>query len=166
MQAPALHLGALHHAGMVVPDLDAALAGLTALAAGPVHRFAGRYPADVGGEDIPIVVTGGFLRLGGTLLEVLQPLDDRSPIAAWLERHPAGGLHHLAHVVDDLAAARGLIAAGRLRLVIDACRPGDGSDWIYAEDPAGGLILELVARGPGSEAFFGEVARGLGEAPG
>jgi methylmalonyl-CoA/ethylmalonyl-CoA epimerase len=157
-----LELGPLHHVGMVVPDCEAAVARYgRELGLGSLHRFDGRYPARVGGTDVVIDVTGAFVRLGTTLLELLEPRDDRSPHAVWLAAHPGGGLHHLAYVVDSLDGVRARVHHGKLSLLIDAAVPGDPSNWVYVEEPAGGLVLELVERGAGSDAFFAAVERGL-----
>jgi methylmalonyl-CoA/ethylmalonyl-CoA epimerase len=167
MPREALRLGALHHAGMVVPDWERAARHLAGgLGLGAVHPFDGRYATRVGGTPLDLVVAGAFVRLGDVLLELLQPLDDRSPLAAWLAANPGGGLHHLAYAVPSLAPARALVADGTLGMLVDGAGAGDASKWVYLEDPGGELVLELVERGPGSDAFFGAVARGLGAGSG
>ena len=157
-----MQLGPLHHVGMVVPDCDAAVARYgRELGLGPLHRFDGRYPARVEDTDVVIDVAGVFVRLGTTVLELLEPRDDRGPLAAWLAAHPRGGLHHLAYVVDSLDGVRAQVGRGELRLLIDATGAGDPSNWVYVEEPATGMVLEVVERGAGSDRFFGAVERGL-----
>ena len=158
-----LGLGALHHVGMVVPDCAAAVDRYAGeLGLGPVHRFEDRYHVQVGPAQRDIGFRGAFVRLGATLLELLEPLDDRSPQADWLGAHPGGGLHHLAYRVDSLAEVRALVRDGSLELRIDAALSPEASRWVYVEDPAAGMVLEVVERGPGSDAFFGRVERDLG----
>jgi methylmalonyl-CoA/ethylmalonyl-CoA epimerase len=54
-----------------------------------------------------------FVDLPNTKIELLHPLGEESPIAAFLERHPGGGLHHICYEVTDILAARDrLVAAG------------------------------------------------------
>ena len=61
-----------------------------------------------------------------TKVELLEPLGDNSPIAAFLEKNPSGGMHHICYEVDDIFAARDrLVAAGRRVL-------GDGNPKIGA----------------------------------
>lgn len=43
-----------------------------------------------------------FITDGGTVLELLEPLDRQSPIVEFLERNGGGGLVHVAIEVDDL----------------------------------------------------------------
>ena len=56
-------------------------------------------------------VTVVFVNLPNTKIEFLEPLGEGSPIAAFLERHPDGGIHHLCYEVDDIMAARDRLVA-------------------------------------------------------
>ena len=38
-------------------------------------------------------------------IELLEPLGDDSPIAKFLERNKAGGMHHVCYEVEDIKAA-------------------------------------------------------------
>ena len=92
LATPSFQLGRLNHVAVAVPDLAAATATWAALGAtvSPPQAM----PAHG--------VTACFV---GEQLELLEPLGAESPIAAFLERHPAGGLHHVCHEVSDVAAA-------------------------------------------------------------
>jgi methylmalonyl-CoA/ethylmalonyl-CoA epimerase len=58
-------------------------------------------------------VTVVFITLTNTKVELLEPLGDASPIAAFLGRNPDGGVHHVCYEVDDIRKARDrLVAAG------------------------------------------------------
>jgi methylmalonyl-CoA/ethylmalonyl-CoA epimerase len=58
-------------------------------------------------------VTTIFIELPNTKIELLEPLGAASPIAKFLERNPAGGIHHICYEVADIqAAARSLIEKG------------------------------------------------------
>jgi methylmalonyl-CoA/ethylmalonyl-CoA epimerase len=58
-------------------------------------------------------VTVVFVTLTNTKIELLEPLGDASPIAAFLGRNPDGGVHHVCYEVDDIRKARDrLVAAG------------------------------------------------------
>ena len=100
-------LGRLNHVAIAVPDLAAASAvyrdswapKLTEPQALPEHG-----------------VTVVFIDTGNTKIELLEPLGEGSPIAAFLEKNPAGGMHHLCYEVDDILAAR-----DRLKAAVRAC---------------------------------------------
>jgi methylmalonyl-CoA/ethylmalonyl-CoA epimerase len=47
-----------------------------------------------------------FIELPNTKVELLYPLGDKSPIQAFLDKNPGGGIHHVCYEVDDIYAAR------------------------------------------------------------
>jgi methylmalonyl-CoA/ethylmalonyl-CoA epimerase len=51
-------------------------------------------------------VTTIFVELPNTKIELLEPLGDNSPIAKFLQKNPAGGIHHVCYEVEDIYAAR------------------------------------------------------------
>ncbi|MCH9000214.1 MAG: methylmalonyl-CoA epimerase [Proteobacteria bacterium] len=103
-------IGRLNHVAVAVPDLAAAVAQyrdtlgaqVSAPSAQPEHG-----------------VTVVFVTLANTKIELLEPLGAGSPIANFLERSPAGGVHHLCFEVDDIIAARDRLAAGGARVLGD-----------------------------------------------
>jgi len=42
------------------------------------------------------------ISIGNIKIELMEPLDDQSPIAKFLLRNPNGGLHHYCLAVDDV----------------------------------------------------------------
>ena len=90
-------IGRLNHVAIVVPDLKAAA---------DVYRntLGAKVTAQ---EDQPgHGVTTVFIELPNTKIELLGVLGDKSPITAFLERNPNGGIHHLCYEVPDIKAAR------------------------------------------------------------
>src|SRR6202007_2235164 len=71
-------------------------------------------------------VTVVFVNLPNTKIELLEPLGEKSPIAAFLQRSPAGGIHHLCYEVADIRAARDKLKAAGARVL------GDGEPKIGA----------------------------------
>lgn len=67
-----------------------------------------------------------FVELPNTKIELLEPLGPNSPIARFLEKNPAGGIHHLCYEVDDIVAARNRMRA------LGATIAGDGEPRIGA----------------------------------
>ena len=101
-------LGRLNHVAIAVPDLTAAAA-----------LYRDTLGANVGAvQDLPEHgVSVVFVDVGNTKIELLQPLGDGSPIAAFLEKNPAGGMHHVCYEVDDIIAARDRLKAGGARVL-------------------------------------------------
>ncbi|MEM6666701.1 MAG: methylmalonyl-CoA epimerase, partial [Pseudomonadota bacterium] len=71
-------------------------------------------------------VTVVFIELANTKVELLEPLGDGSPITAFLEKNPSGGMHHVCYEVDDIIAARDRLVGEGARVL------GDGSPKIGA----------------------------------
>lgn len=78
----------LNHVAIVVPDLAAASA-LYRQALGASVSEPQALP-DHG-------VTVAFVDLPNTRIELLEPLGDVSPVRGFLERNPAGGMHHVCY---------------------------------------------------------------------
>src|SRR5262245_47068968 len=71
-------------------------------------------------------VTVVFVNLPNTKIELLEPLGESSPIAAFLQRNPSGGIHHVCYEVEDIRAARDRLKAAGARVL------GDGEPKIGA----------------------------------
>lgn len=110
-------LGRLNHVAIAVPDLAAASA---------VYRdMLGARLSDP--QALPEHgVTVVFIDTGNTKIELLEPLGEGSPIAAFLEKNPAGGMHHLCYEVADIIVARDQLKAAGARVL------GDGNPRIGA----------------------------------
>ena len=103
-------IGRLNHVAIAVPSL-----------AGAVAQYRGTLGAEVS-EPVPQPahgVTVVFVNLPNTKVELLDPLGEKSPIAAFLERNPSGGIHHLCYEVDDIIAARDKLKASGARVLGD-----------------------------------------------
>ena len=101
-------IGRLNHVAIAVPDLDAAVA-----------QYRNTLGADVGpAQDEPDHgVTVVFITLPNTKIELLYPLGENSPIAGFLAKNPAGGIHHICYEVDDIIAARDKLRANGARVL-------------------------------------------------
>lgn len=101
-------IGRLNHVAIAVPDLAAAVA---------------TYRGTLGAEVSPTQpepdhgVTVVFVTLPNTKIELLEPLGEGSPIRAFLDRNPGGGIHHICYEVEDIAAARDRLLAGGARVL-------------------------------------------------
>ena len=128
-------IGKLNHVAVVVPDLAAATA---------IYRDT--LGAGVS-EQVPLPahgVTTVFVELPNTKIELLEPLGSDSPIAKFLEKNPAGGMHHLCYEVDDIIAARDQLAASGARILGDG-EPKNGAHdkpvlFLHPKDFVGTLI--------------------------
>ena len=103
-------IGRLNHVAIAVPDLAAA-----------AQMYRDTLGADVGPPQDVVAhgVTVVFVTLPNTKVELLAPLGDASPIRAFLDKNPSGGIHHLCFEVPDIAAARDKLLAGGARVLGD-----------------------------------------------
>lgn len=90
-------IGRLNHVAIAVPDLDTARAQYRDTLGAMVGQ-----PQDEPDHGVTVV----FIELPNTKIELLHPLGDDSPIRGFLEKNPAGGIHHICYEVDDILAAR------------------------------------------------------------
>jgi methylmalonyl-CoA/ethylmalonyl-CoA epimerase len=94
-------------------------------------------------------VTVIFIELGGTKIELLEPLGEASPISRFLEQNPDGGMHHICFEVVDILKARDHLLANGARVLGDGT-PKIGAHgkpvlFIHPKDVTGTLIeLEQV----------------------
>ncbi|SFV14054.1 methylmalonyl-CoA epimerase /ethylmalonyl-CoA epimerase [Methylobacterium sp. 174MFSha1.1] len=101
-------IGRLNHVAIAVKDLEASAkvyrdtlgATLSAPLPQPEHG-----------------VTVIFVELPNSKIELLEPLGPDSPINAFLERNPGGGIHHVCYEVDDILAARDKLKAQGARIL-------------------------------------------------
>jgi methylmalonyl-CoA/ethylmalonyl-CoA epimerase len=128
-------IGRLNHVAIVVPDLAAA-----------AETYRKGLGAEVG-EAMALAehgVTVAFVRLPNTTIELMEPLGEVSPVAAFLARNPSGGMHHLCYEVDDIIEARDSLRASGARILGDGePRPGAHGRpvlFLHPKDFAGTLI--------------------------
>jgi methylmalonyl-CoA/ethylmalonyl-CoA epimerase len=101
-------LGRLNHVAIAVPDLEAATASYRDQLGAKVSA-----PQALPEHGVTVV----FVELANTKVELLEPLGEGSPVAAFLERNTAGGMHHICYEVDDIIAARDRLAGQGARVL-------------------------------------------------
>jgi methylmalonyl-CoA/ethylmalonyl-CoA epimerase len=128
-------IGRLNHVAIAVADIAAA-----------AELYRGTLGAQVSEpKALPEHgVTTVFVDLPNTRIELLEPLGEQSPIAGFLARNPAGGIHHLCYEVADIEAACRRLAAAGARVLGDG-RPKTGAHgkpviFLHPKDFAGTLV--------------------------
>jgi methylmalonyl-CoA/ethylmalonyl-CoA epimerase len=128
-------LGRLNHVAIAVPDARAAAA---------VYRDTlGAQVSDLV-EQPDHGVSTIFIELPNTKIELLEPLGDSSPIAGFLEKNIAGGIHHICYEVADIRAVRDKLVASGARVLGDG-EPKTGAHgklvlFLHPKDFCGTLV--------------------------
>ncbi|WP_297494818.1 VOC family protein [Acidocella sp.] len=156
----------VHHIGMVVKNRDRTLAQLSdTMGFGPAFKFEGNFPnAILRNGEKGLALRVAFVWMRNTALEVVEPMDDRSPHHLFLKER-GEGLHHLAYWVasvrTEIAAMSG--CGAEPNLLVDGTGPGNDVPWCYLEsEMPGSTIIELIERNPASEQFYVEVFKIIG----
>ena len=110
-------LGRLNHVALAVPALADAVARYRDMLGATVSE-----PQALPEHGVTVV----FVELDNTKIELLEPLGEGSPIAAFLAKNPKGGMHHVCYEVADIVAARDRLVAAGARVL------GDGEPKIGA----------------------------------
>lgn len=110
-------LGRINHVALAVADLEKATAAYRDQLGCKVSA-----PQPLPEHGVTVV----FVELPNGKVELLEPLGENSPIAAFLARNPGGGMHHICYEVDDILAARDRLKVTGARVL------GDGEPKIGA----------------------------------
>ena len=127
----------IHHLGVAVEDLDAAVATYARLFGAEVeHR------ATVEKQG----VRAASLRIGAGRVELLEPLGDDTPVGRFLAKR-GPGMHHVAFEVSDLRATLAELAGAGADLIDEAPREGlFGLEVAFIHpDSLHGVLAEVVA---------------------
>ena len=128
-------IGKLNHVAIAVPDLAAAAAVYRETLGAAVSD-----PQALPEHGVTVVMVD----LGDSRIELMEPLGEESPIAGFLKRNPAGGMHHVCYEVDDIAAARDRLREQGARVLGDG-EPETGAHgkpvlFLHPKDFCGTLI--------------------------
>ena len=128
-------IGSINHIAIAVPDLGVASAQWR-------ERFGAvvSAPKKLPKHGVKVVL----IAASNGKVELLEPLDDKSPLAKFLERNPDGGLHHICFDVPDLIASRNQLLANGAR-ILGSPDPEIGAHgkpvlFIHPKDLTGSLI--------------------------
>jgi len=110
-------VGRINHIALAVPDIAAASATYRETLGAKVSA-----PQTLPEHGVTVV----FVELPNSKVELLEPLGEASPVAAFLAKNPDGGMHHICYEVADILAARDQLVAAGARVL------GDGEPKIGA----------------------------------
>ena len=107
-------IGPLNHVGVAVPDITAACETYRTLYGATDITV----PFDMPEQGVKVC----FVNLPNSQIELIEPLNEASPIANFLKKNPSGGQHHVCFEVEDINQAvtemekRGATVLGKPRI--------------------------------------------------
>jgi methylmalonyl-CoA/ethylmalonyl-CoA epimerase len=136
-------LGRLNHIGIATPSIADSLAfWRDVMGATQIHD-----PFDLPEQGVKVcfVDTPADGPHNGTQIELIEPLPGNASIAAFLDKNPAGGQHHLCLEVPDIHAAKAWFERQGKR-VLGEPRIGAHGTPIFFVHPRdmGGVLTEIM----------------------
>ena len=125
----------VNHIAVVVNDLEEAMHfWVDALGLELSHR------EHVASEAVDVA----FLPVGDSKIELLQPVDNESGVARYLEKR-GSGMHHICFEVDDIEAALQKLKLANVQLINEEPTVGaDGRKFAFIHPKsASGVLVEL-----------------------
>jgi methylmalonyl-CoA/ethylmalonyl-CoA epimerase len=130
-------LGRLNHVGIATPSI-----------ARSIETYRNLLGATVIGEPFDLPAQGVkvcFIDTPNTQIELIEPYDDRSPIAGFLAKNPAGGQHHVCFEVPDINAAVADLKAKGARVLGTPRIGAHGTPIVFVHPKdMGGVLVELM----------------------
>ncbi|XP_061451479.1 methylmalonyl-CoA epimerase, mitochondrial isoform X2 [Rhineura floridana] len=129
-------LGRLNHVAIAVPSLEEATSLYRDVLGAQVS------------EMVPLPEHGVctvFVDLGNTKLELLHPLGEKSPIAGFLQKNKAGGMHHICIEVDSIEDAIAELKKKKVRVLSEKPQIGAHGKLVVFLHPkdCNGVLVEL-----------------------
>ncbi|MDT9546237.1 MAG: methylmalonyl-CoA epimerase [Chlorobium sp.] len=131
----------IDHIAIAVTDLDEAVRTFSSVL--------GCAPETVRIETVPDEgVRVAFLPVGGTKIELLEPIHETSPITRFLEKN-GDGMHHIAFATDNINSEQERLTESGMR-TLGSVRQGAGGKEILFLHPkdTNRVLLELTGKKP------------------
>jgi methylmalonyl-CoA/ethylmalonyl-CoA epimerase len=131
------NIGRLNHIAIAVPDIDKASHAWEKALGAKISS-----PQILPEHGVKVV----FIEAPNTKVELLEPLDQNSPISKFLLKNPNGGMHHICYEVEDiLTASKKLILSGAKILGDGTPRIGAHGNPVIFLNPSdfSGTLIEL-----------------------
>ncbi|MCH9752387.1 MAG: methylmalonyl-CoA epimerase [Alphaproteobacteria bacterium] len=130
-------IGPLNHVGVAVPDIEEAMETYRTLyGASDITE-----PFDMPAQGVKVC----FVNLPNSQIELIEPLNEQSPIHNFIAKNPKGGQHHVCFEVDDINEAV-VVMKDRGATVLGEPRIGAHGTMIIFIHPknSNGVLVELM----------------------
>lgn len=130
-------IGRLNHVGVATPSIDKS-----------IEMYRNTLGVTDIGEKFKLEEQGVwvcFVNVSNSQIELIEPVDEDSPITKFLRKNPLGGQHHICFEVDDLPAAVETMVARGARVLGKPRIGAHGTPIIFVHPKdMGGVLIELM----------------------
>jgi methylmalonyl-CoA/ethylmalonyl-CoA epimerase len=136
--------GRLNHIGVATPSISESVVFYRdVMGATHIHD-----PFDLPDQGVKVCFVdtpGADGEMNGTQIELIEPLSGNTSIAAFLEKNPLGGQHHVCYEVPDIHAAKAWFE-GQGKRVLGEPRIGAHGTLIFFVHPKDmqGVLTEIM----------------------
>ena len=136
-------IGRLNHVGVATPSIEDSVRVYRDMLG--VNAIGEPFDLPEQGVKVCFVDTPTDTGLNGTQIELIEPLPGNASIAAFLQKNPAGGQHHMCYEVPDIHAARAWFE-GLGKKILGDTRIGAHGTLIFFVHPKdmGGVLTEIM----------------------
>ncbi|MEL6244465.1 MAG: methylmalonyl-CoA epimerase [Pseudomonadota bacterium] len=130
-------IGPLNHVGVAVPDLDEAIETYRTLyGANDITE-----PFDMPAQGVKVC----FVNLSNSQIELIEPLNEASPIHNFIQKNPKGGQHHVCFEVPDIHAAKAEMEKRGATVLGEPRIGAHGTPIIFVHPKnSNGVLIELM----------------------
>lgn len=132
-----MKIGPLNHVGIAVPNLEDAMETYRTLYGATDITT----PFDMPAQGVKVC----FVNLPNSQIELIEPLNEESPIWNFIQKNPKGGQHHICFEVEEIHAAveamkeRGATVLGEPRI------GAHGTPIVFVHPKnSNGVLIELM----------------------
>ncbi|MDZ4762025.1 MAG: methylmalonyl-CoA epimerase [Alphaproteobacteria bacterium] len=130
-------IGRMNHIGVAVPSVEAAMETYRRLYGATEFTT----PFDMPAQGVRV----GFVNLPNTQIELIEPLGDKSPILAFLQKNPKGGQHHVCFEVENIHDAKTEMETRGARVLGEPRIGAHGTLVIFVHPKdSDGVLIELM----------------------
>lgn len=132
-----MQIGPLNHVGVAVPDLQEAIETYRTLYGATDITT----PFDMPAQGVKVC----FVNLPNSQIELIEPLNEDSPIWNFIQKNPKGGQHHVCFEVEDIHDAVAALKARGATVLGEPRIGAHGTPIIFVHPKnSNGVLIELM----------------------
>jgi len=132
-----MQIGPLNHVGIAVPNLEEAMETYRTLYGATDITT----PFDMPAQGVKVC----FVNLPNSQIELIEPLNDASPIWNFIQKNPKGGQHHVCFEVEEIHAAVEAMKARGATVLGEPRIGAHGTPIVFIHPKnSNGVLIELM----------------------